>query len=68
VPMYEYLCQNNHKTVQVRSINTPSAELDKSTCEECGAPAELLVSKPGRPILVGPGFHENDYQHGRLGS
>jgi len=68
VPLYEYVCKNAHKTTQIRSINTPSAELDISTCETCSEPAELAVSKPGRPILVGQGFHENDYRHGSLGS
>lgn len=68
MPMYEYLCQNKHKTVQVRPISTSLTDLDSSVCAECGTPAELLVSKPGRPILVGEGFHENSYPHGRLGS
>jgi hypothetical protein len=67
MPMYEYLCQKGHKTIQMRSISLPVADLDKSTCE-CGEPAELVISKPGRPIFVGQGFHENDYKHGALGS
>jgi predicted nucleic acid-binding Zn ribbon protein len=68
VPIYEYVCKNAHKTVKMRSINTPVAELDIYTCETCNEPAELAVSKPGRPILKGAGFHENDYRHGNLGS
>ena len=68
MPFYEYLCQNGHKTSQIRSIKTPIIELETSTCSECGEPAELAVSATGRPILVGSGFHQNDYQHGKLGS
>ena len=67
MPIFDYICKNAHKTTQIRSIMTPSAELDVSTCETCQEPAELVVSKPARPILVGSGFHINDYQHGRLG-
>lgn len=68
MPLYEYLCVNDHKTVQIRSISLPMEELATSVCEKCDQLAELQVSKPGRPILIGSGFHTNDYQHGPLGS
>lgn len=68
MPLYTYLCGNNHKTVQIRLISLPIAELEKSVCVECEQPAELIPSVPARPIFVGSGFHQNDYQHGPLGS
>jgi hypothetical protein len=68
VPFYEYRCPENHLTTRVKSIKIADDELNADTCATCGDPAELAVSKPGRPILVGQGFHENDYQHGKLGS
>lgn len=68
MPLYEYLCKNSHKTTQIRPISLPVADLERSVCAECFEAAELVPSKPGRPILVGSGFHENDYRHGALGS
>ena len=66
MPIDEYVCKNAHKTVKMRSINTPVAELDVETCETCNEPAELAVSKPGRPCFKGAGFHGNDYRPGIL--
>lgn len=68
MPIYEYVCPENHTTTRIKSIKSTTEQLYTDTCERCGKPAELKVSKPGRPILVGPGFHENDYQHGKLGN
>jgi len=68
MPCYEYVCKNDHRTTQSRSIKTLIVDLETSTCEKCGEYAELVPSRPGRPILVGRGFHQNDYPHGNLGS
>lgn len=67
MPLYEYLCEDNHRTTRTKSIKTPVFDLDFDVCD-CGKPSELTPSKPGRPILVGQGFHQNDYQHGKLGT
>jgi predicted nucleic acid-binding Zn ribbon protein len=71
MPLYEYSCvKHGHRTSQIRSIMTPIIELETSVCTEegCDSPAELVPSRIGRPILVGSGFHINDYAHGKLGS
>lgn len=70
MPFYEYLCPIGHKTSLIRPITLPLVELEKARCstEGCLADAELIPSKTGRPILIGPGFHQVDYQHGKLGS
>lgn len=68
MPIYEYVCVNDHRTSQLRPISLSVEDLEKSICGKCYESAELAVSKPGRPILVGDGFHENMYAHGKLGS
>lgn len=61
MPMYEYQCENGHAFSQMRSISLPVEELEKALCESCQAQAALQPSVPCRPILVGAGFHQNDY-------
>jgi len=68
MPIYEYECEANHRTERVKSIKSLDVELESDTCETCGAKATLVPSHPARPVLVGSGFHENDYRHGKLGS
>lgn len=68
MPIYEYECLEKHITFRVKSIKSTDEERENDVCETCKAPAVQILSKPGRPILVGSGFHENDYQHGKLGS
>ncbi len=61
MPVYEYLCKAGHKTEHVKSIKVSDKERDHDVCEVCGNKAELTVSHTGAPILVGRGFHANDY-------
>lgn len=68
MPIQVYKCNAGHMTERVKSIKATDAELEKDVCGTCNEAAELVVSKPARPILIGAGFHENDYHHGKLGS
>ena len=68
MPLYEYVCQAGHKTERVKSIRVSDKELEADVCETCNAKAKLVPSRVARPILIGSGFHENDYRHGKLGS
>ncbi len=60
MPVYEYLCSSGHKIERVKSIKVSDKERDHDVCS-CGQKAELTVSQTGAPILVGRGFHANDY-------
>lgn len=68
MPIYEYVCKNQHRTERVKGIKISDKERDSDKCEICGERASLVPSHPARPILVGAGFHENDYRHGKLGT
>jgi len=68
MPIYEYECAQKHRTERVKSIKATDAELESDKCEVCGKKSTLVPSHPARPVLVGAGFHENDYRHGKLGS
>lgn len=61
MPLYEYECKNGHVTDRVKSIKCSDRERDTDKCEICGEKAILKVSRPNPPILVGRGFHANDY-------
>lgn len=61
MPVYEYECKSGHVTEKVKSIRVSDAERENDICEECGKKASLKVSRTGAPILVGRGFHANDY-------
>lgn len=60
MPLYEYECLNGHKFDRVKSITVSDRVRDNDICE-CGAKAKLRVSRPNPPVLVGRGFHANDY-------
>jgi predicted nucleic acid-binding Zn ribbon protein len=61
MPLYEYECSDGHVTERVKSIKVSDQERDTDKCEVCGKPSKLRVSRPNPPILVGRGFHANDY-------
>ncbi len=61
MPLYEYECPKGHVTERVKSIKASDSERDTDKCETCGVKADLKVSRPNPPILVGTGFHSNDY-------
>jgi predicted nucleic acid-binding Zn ribbon protein len=61
MPIYEYVCSDGHRTERVKSIKISPKKLENDVCDTCGANAELTPSRPGAPILVGRGFHANDY-------
>jgi predicted nucleic acid-binding Zn ribbon protein len=61
MPVYAYACLAGHVTERVKSIKISEKKLENDTCEECGKKAKLIPSRPAPPILVGRGFHANDY-------
>ena len=61
MPLYEYKCLNGHEFDRVKSIMVSDRVRDNDKCDECGAKAQLQVSRPNPPVLVGRGFHANDY-------
>lgn len=61
MPLYEYECSNGHKFDRVKSIKSTDRQRDNDKCDACGAKATLSVSRPNPPILIGRGFHSNDY-------
>jgi hypothetical protein len=60
MPSYEYLCPDGHKTERIKSIKSSDKQLNKDVCD-CGKKSDLTPSRTGAPILVGRGFHSNDY-------
>ena len=61
MPIYVYECLNHHHFDRVKSIKVSDRARDNDKCDECGAKAKLVPSRPANPILVGRGFHANDY-------
>lgn len=61
MPVYEYLCEQNHRTERVKKINISDRKRDNDICETCKGKAKLAPSRPAHPILVGRGFFANDY-------
>lgn len=61
MPVYEYLCDNGHHFDRVKSIKVSDRQRENDICDDCGAKAKLVPSRPSPPILVGSGFHANDY-------
>jgi putative FmdB family regulatory protein len=58
MPVYEFVCRGcGKKFEKVSSIK----EFTERTKCECGKIADLTPSHTGAPILVGRGFHANDY-------
>jgi putative FmdB family regulatory protein len=59
MPVYEYECAScGKKFERVESIKAEN--IDRRKCE-CGKMGKLAPSRPSAPILVGRGFHANDY-------
>jgi putative FmdB family regulatory protein len=62
MPVYEYVCQKcKARFDRVKSFRVSDKTLDNDKCDKCGGKAKLVPSIPGHPILVGAGFHCNDY-------
>jgi len=61
MPIYEYECAHGHRFDRVKSIKVSTRVLENDKCDTCGAKAKLAPSRPANPILVGRGFHANDY-------
>ena len=62
MPVYEYLCPICHKKFELM-LSFEQSERSKQPCPICGRVrrVEKVLSRPGSPILVGAGFHANDY-------
>ncbi len=61
MPVYEYQCVNGHRFERVKAIKVSDKERDNDKCDKCNSAATLQISQTGAPILVGRGFHANDY-------
>lgn len=60
MPIYEYECEAGHITERIKSIRVSDQERENDVCD-CGKPSTQKTSHTGAPILVGRGFHANDY-------
>jgi predicted nucleic acid-binding Zn ribbon protein len=60
MPVYEYVCKQGHRFDRVKKISVSERIRENDRCE-CGSTAKLAPSRPSAPILVGRGFHANDY-------
>lgn len=61
MPIYQYKCKQSHVTDRVKKITISANKLENDVCDICHAKAKLIPSKPALPILVGAGFHVNDF-------
>ena len=61
MPVYVYECSQGHKTERVKSIKISEKKLENDKCETCGQKAKLIPARVASPILIGRGFHANDY-------
>ncbi len=61
MPVYAYECKSGHRTERVKSIKISDKKLENDKCEVCGKKATLQHSRPAPPILIGRGFHCNEY-------
>jgi predicted nucleic acid-binding Zn ribbon protein len=61
MPIYEYECPDGHITEQVKSIKVSDRARNNDVCGTCNKKAKIVPSRSGAPILVGRGFHANDY-------
>ncbi len=61
MPIYVYECEQSHITERVKKITVSARKMENDICEICRKPAKLIPSRPANPILVGRGFHSNDY-------
>jgi predicted nucleic acid-binding Zn ribbon protein len=61
MPVYAYECKAGHRTERVKSIKISDKKLENDKCEVCGKKATLQHSRPAPPILIGRGFHCNEY-------
>lgn len=60
MPYRDYKCTNKECEYEEEfreSIEAP----DTRECPKCGGTMKRMVSKPGEPNLIGPGFYQNDY-------
>ena len=58
MPVYEYECTCGKRFEKVESIKTQN--IDRRKCE-CGKMGVIVTSRTAAPVLVGRGFHANDY-------
>jgi len=61
MPIYVYECPAGHTTERVKSIKVSDRALNNDICETCGKKAKIIPTRTAHPILVGRGFHANDY-------
>jgi putative FmdB family regulatory protein len=58
MPIYEYECACGKRFERVESIKTQN--IDRRKCD-CGKMGTITTSRTATPVLVGRGFHANDY-------
>ena len=60
MPVQEFICRGcKGRFDAVESIKAKIKERRK--CPDCGKTADLIFSKTAPPVLIGRGFHANDY-------
>lgn len=57
MPVYEYLCEHDHKSQTIRTIEERN---DPAFCPTCGKPARLTVSAPVLPSIAEIPKHFNE--------
>lgn len=60
MPVYEYVCNSCGSNFE-RIESIKATNIDRRKCE-CGKMGVIVTSRTARPILVGGGFHANDYR------
>jgi len=61
MPVYEYVCKKGHTFDRVKSILCSDRVRSNDRCDKCKSTAKIVASHPAHPILVGAGFHCNEY-------
>ena len=56
MPIYEYRCDNGHELEVLQRMSEDSL----TSCQECGAPAQRVLSAPA-VHFKGSGFYATDY-------
>lgn len=59
MPTYEYVCENGHVNVEVRSINAETA-LTECQEEDCDSTTLNRLFSPTATVFNGPGFYSRD--------
>ena len=59
MPVYEYICEANHRHEKMESFDAPAEQ----KCATCGITSRRMLSTPA-VIFKGPGFYSTDNRTG----